>query len=53
MYFIFFGRNKLRLKKIMCLPKRLNTIQLRSCSLLLSFILIFVGGIDYLRENHN
>jgi len=29
--FIFFVRNKLRLKKIMCLPKRLNTTQLMSC----------------------
>jgi len=27
---IFFGRNKLRLKKIKCLPKRLNTTQLKS-----------------------
>jgi len=29
--FIFFVRSKLRLKKIRCLPKRLSTIQLRSC----------------------
>jgi len=28
---IFFGRSKLRLKKIECLQKRLNTTQLRSC----------------------
>jgi len=28
---IFFGRNISKLKKIKCLPKRLNTIQLRSC----------------------
>jgi len=30
-YAIFFGRSKLRLKKIKCLLKRLSTIQLRSC----------------------
>jgi len=28
---IFFGRSKLRLKKIKCLLKRLSTTQLRSC----------------------
>jgi len=39
--FIFFVRSKLRLKKIKYLPKRLNTTQLRSCLLLLSFILNF------------
>jgi len=30
-YSIFFGRNILRLKKIKCLLKRLNTTQLRRC----------------------
>jgi len=30
-YAIFFGQNKLKLKKIKCLPMRLNTTQLRSC----------------------
>jgi len=39
--FIFFGQSKLRLKKIKCLPKQLSTTQLRSCLLLLSFILIY------------
>jgi len=31
MYSILFGRSKLRLKKIKCLPRRLSTTQLRSC----------------------
>jgi len=31
LYSIFFGRNKLRLKKILHLQKRLSTTQLRSC----------------------